>query len=248
MSTPRMRTIHEVYGEDFAEEEEFERALGVSLSPRGFGLLFDLVTGLGLPAGSVALDVGCREAYHCLELARRYGFTVHGVEPVRRHLDNAAAALAAAEPEVAARVRVDEGVAEHLAEPDASVDLIWCRDVLEHVADLGAVFREFRRVLRPGGHCVIYHMTATEWLTEAEAARMWPQGGIYASSVDPANFEAAIAAGGLVVERRIELSGEWREWAEEKGMGLTSRQLLGGAYQMIGKLNPRIYALTSPIS
>ena len=39
---PRMRTMEEVYGSAFAEEEAFEAALDQSLSPRGFDLLFDL--------------------------------------------------------------------------------------------------------------------------------------------------------------------------------------------------------------
>ena len=201
---------------------------------------------------------------------------MHGIEPVRRHLDNAARALealAAAEPEVAARIRIDQGIAEHLPGPDASTDLIWCRDVLEHVLDLEAAFRQFRRVLRPGGHAVIYQMTATDWLTSAEAARLSPPGAIHASSVDPEHFEAAIAAAGLTIEQRIQLHGEWRERAEEDVMGFSSRQLLWvsrllrnhpayeerfgtdayeamltgslwGVYQMIGKLNPRLYVLS----
>jgi len=272
---PRMRTVEEVYGSAFAEEEAFGAELNQSLTPRGFDLMFDLVAALGLPPGSVALDVGAREAYHCIELSRRFRFTVHGVEPVRRHLAGAAralAALATAEPDVAARIRVDEGVAERLAEPDDSIDLIWCRDVLEHIEDLGTVFSEFARVLRPGRVAVIYQMTATEWLTPAEAARLWPPAGIYASSVDPQNFEAAITAAGLTIRQCIELHGEWRERAEEDGTGLSSRQLLWtsrllrnrpayeqrfgtdayqamltnslwGVYQMIGKFNPRLYVL-----
>jgi SAM-dependent methyltransferase len=217
-----------------------------SLGPRGYDLMFDLVAELDLPPGSAALDVGAREGYYCVELSRRHGFIVHGVEPVR---------------------------AERLAEPDQSMDLIWCRDVLVHVADLDAVFREFRRVLRPGGAAVIYQMTATDWLTPAEAERMWPPAGSYASSVDPDRFEAAIAAGGLSVRQRTELGGEWRERAEEDGAGISSKQLLyvsrmlrnrpayeqrfgtaayealltnylWGVYQMIGKLNPRVYVLS----
>jgi hypothetical protein len=47
-----MRTVEEVYGIAFAEEEDFESALDHSLAPRGFDLLFDLVAGLGLPPGS----------------------------------------------------------------------------------------------------------------------------------------------------------------------------------------------------
>jgi SAM-dependent methyltransferase len=276
VTPPRVRTVDEVYGSAFADWDAFDAALDESLGPRGFGMMMDLVAGLGLPPGSMALDVGAREGYYCIELSRRFGFSVHGVEPVRRHLDNAARALqalAAAEPEVAARMRMDEGVAERLAEPDGSVDLIWCRDVLVHVKDLESAFGEFRRVLRPGGHAVIYQMTATDWLTPAEAARMWPPAGVHASSVDPHHFEAAIAAGGLAIAQRIELHGEWREWSEEEGDHRSSRQLLHvsrllrnrqvfehrfgtdayeamltdnlwGVYQMIGKLNPHVYVLS----
>jgi hypothetical protein len=64
--------VEEVYGSDFAEYEAFEEALDVSLEPRGFDLLFDLVAELDLPPGSLALDVGAREAYHSIELARRF--------------------------------------------------------------------------------------------------------------------------------------------------------------------------------
>lgn len=269
----RMRTVDEVYGVAFAGIEDFEAELDTSLDPPTFDQLFEIVADLGLPAGSLALDVGAREGFHSLELARRFGFRVHGVEPVRRHLDNAARALADTEPDIAALVRIDEGVAERLPEPDGSVDLIWCRDVLVHVADLVAVYREFRRVLRPGAHAVIYHMTATDWLTEAEAERLWPPIAVHPASTDPAHIDASIAAAGLTVAHRIDLHGSWRERLEEDSVGKTSRQLLWasrllrnragfesrygtdaveaelsdclwGIYQMIGKLNPKIYVLT----
>jgi SAM-dependent methyltransferase len=276
MTSPRRtRTVDEMYGSDWYEG--FEQELDRSLSPRGSELLFDLVAELDLPPGSVALDVGCRAAFHCVELSRRYGFVVHGIDPVRRHFARAARALqelATAEPDVAARIRVTGGVAEHLPERTASVDVIWCRDVIVHIADLDAAFAEFRRVLRPGGHAVIYQMTATDWLTPAEAVRMWPALGVHAASVDPARLEAAIAAGGLTVDKRVELHGEWRERSEEDQVAYrSSRQLLHasrllrnrrhyedkfgtaaydamlgnclwGIYQMIGKLNPRLYVLS----
>lgn len=211
---PRMRSVEVVYGSAFAEEEAFQEALDQSLAPRGFDLMFELVAGLSLPLGSLALDVGAREAYHCIELSRRFGFTMHRIEPVSRHLDNAAralGALTAAEPDVAARIRMDKGVAKQLREPTGSVGLIWCRDVLEHIENLDAVFGEFHRVLRPGGAAVVYQMTATDWLTAAEAARLWPPGGIYLSSVDPQRFETAITGSGLVIGQRVQLHGEWRE-------------------------------------
>ena len=49
-----------------------------------------------------------------------------------------------------------------LVEPDgslplehASVDLVWCSEVLEHVADTEHVLLEVRRVLRPGGRLLV---------------------------------------------------------------------------------------------
>jgi sarcosine/dimethylglycine N-methyltransferase len=272
-----LRSIDDVYGDAF-DDQEVEAALDESLSPRSLNqLLFDLVAETGLPPGSTALDVGAREGRYSFELSRRFGFAVRGVEPVRRHLDNAArdlAALSVEEPEVAARVRIDEGVAEKLTDPSGSVDLIWCRDVLVHVKDLETVFGEFRRVLKPGGRALVFQMTATDWLSPAEAAFMWPPAGIHAASLDPQRFESAITTAGLSVVQCIQLHGESRERLEEDGVATSSRQLLHvsrmlrnraayverfgtiayeyiltdclwGVYQMIGKLNPRIYVLSA---
>jgi len=101
-----IRSVEDVYGDAF-DDQEVEAALDESLSPRGLNqLMFDLVAETGLPPGSTVLDVGAREGYYCFELSLRFGFTVRGVEPVRRHLDNAArdlAAFAVKEPEAAAR-------------------------------------------------------------------------------------------------------------------------------------------------
>jgi SAM-dependent methyltransferase len=268
-----MRTVEEVYFDGFAE---FEAELDASLAPRELNdLMFGIVAELGLPAGSTAVDVGARMALHCVELARRFGLDVTGVEPLRRHLagaEQALTALAAAEPDVAAHVRISAGAAEQLPVADASVDLVWCRDVLVHVADLHLAFREFHRVLRPGGHALVFQMTATDWLTPAEAERLWPACGIHASSADPRHIDAAIAASGLSVDRSVELNGEIREALEESGTGRSSQQLLWasrllrnrpayverfgataydvlltnclwGVYQMIGKLCPRVYLL-----
>jgi len=118
-SPAQMRTAEELYGygSAFAEYEAFAAALDDSLAPRGSGLLFDLVAGLGLPPGSLAVDVGAREAGHCIELARRFAFAVHGVEPVRRHLEGAARALAAGAWSWEAVARQTRALYESLVRP-----------------------------------------------------------------------------------------------------------------------------------
>lgn len=56
--------------------------------------------------------------------------------------------------------------------PDASVDLIMSRSVFEHLTAPQAVYREFARVLRPGGRVVF--LTANMWDYGTLIARLVP--------------------------------------------------------------------------
>ena len=52
------------------------------------------------------------------------------------------------------RLAFERGTATDLPVADASLDLVWCRDVMVHVEHPDDAFAEFARVLRPGGHVV----------------------------------------------------------------------------------------------
>jgi SAM-dependent methyltransferase len=245
-------------------EEAFHDALDESLHPRGPEVLFELVERMGLPPGSRAADVGCGEGRHSLELARRFGFSVVGVDPVPRHVEVARASAESG-------VRFELGAAEKLPLEEASVDLVWCRDVLVHVADLERAYLEFRRVLRPGGRALVYQPFAGPRLEPREAAWLWGTLGVVPASAEPSRAEAAISASGLRVDESIDLS-EWGESAEETS-GKGGRRLLWASrllrdpqryldrfgqaayetmladclwhvYGMIGKLDRRAYVLT----
>jgi ubiquinone/menaquinone biosynthesis C-methylase UbiE len=231
MSQEVRRSLDELYGSG-VDQEAFDRALETSLDPRGPDMLFDMVARLALPSGAAALDLGCRDGRHTIELARRFGLTVHGIDPLERHISRGRAALAEVarqEPEVASRVRLSEGRAERIEAADGSVDLIWCRDVLVHVEDLVGALRECGRVLSAGGHMLVYQMFATGWLEPKEAERLWPVLGVVTENTDPRHFEEATGAAGLRVVERAELRSEWREHLEEDGTHRTARQLLYAA-------------------
>jgi SAM-dependent methyltransferase len=251
-------------------EDEFLEMLDGSLAPRSPDFLYDLVAGLPLPAGAKAIDVGCGEGAHAVELARRFGLEVTGIDPVegqlercRRHLAEAAGA----DPSLAERVSFARGHAEQLDFGDGAFDLVWCRDVLMYATDLERAFGELRRVLRAGGAAVVYHSkVATDRLAPAEAEML----GV---DTTPARLAAAIAGAGFHVEHAFEIGIELAEYFEET-RGSKSRRLrhlarmlraperyvgrFGQAhydfmladaywhvYHMIGKMATMVYLLTA---
>lgn len=223
-----LRQSYDVYP---GVEEQFGQALAESLDPSGPGVLFDLVAGFAWPAGAAALDVGCGEGDDTIELARRFGVSVRGIDPVPRHIDVARAELARAaeaDPHLAGLVAFEPGQAGALPAGDQSADLLWCRDVLVHVDDPAGAYGEFRRVLRPGGRALIYQMFATELLEPREAAWLLRALGCAAASMRPDVTEAAIAGAGLRIDQCIVLGSEWGEYAEEH-YGTGGRQLVHAA-------------------
>jgi 2-polyprenyl-3-methyl-5-hydroxy-6-metoxy-1,4-benzoquinol methylase len=100
---------------------------------------------LGAPGR--ALDVGCGEGYFAAELARA-GLHVIAVdvaeEPLRRARKNHA--------DLELRLVPVEGPWP-LA--DASFDIVWAGETIEHVADTAGWLSEVRRVLRPRGSLLL---------------------------------------------------------------------------------------------
>ena len=97
--------------------------------------------------GERVLDLGCGAGRFVAALRDA------GADPVGVELAGAALERAA---------RTAPGADLRLVEPDgslplehASVDLVWCSEVLEHVADTAQLLLEARRVLRPGGRLLV---------------------------------------------------------------------------------------------
>ena len=250
-------------------EQQFNEQLDESLNPAGPDSLFGYVTEMGLPAGAVAVDAGCGEGEHAIELAARFGFRVTGVDPVRRCVRNARLNVPPG-----CRVTFAAGAAENLPLPSGSADLIWSRDVLSLVEDLDGAYREFRRVLKPGGRALVYQTFTTRLLQPSEAAFLLPVLGCSATAMRPENAEAAMSNAGLHIDLCVVLGSEWGEYYQEQWPGSHSGLLhaarllrdpqryiarfgkenydiklgdcLWHIYRMIGKLSSRVYVLSAP--
>jgi 2-polyprenyl-3-methyl-5-hydroxy-6-metoxy-1,4-benzoquinol methylase len=129
-----------------AHHEERWRALGRDLEPADFSLRMGFLSEHVRP-GDRVLDVGCGEGHFAVELARG-GASVVGIdvahEPLRRALER--------DNQLDLRVVDGEGTWE-LA--DASFDVVWAGEVIEHVADTSGWLSEVRRVLRSGGRLLL---------------------------------------------------------------------------------------------
>jgi len=220
-------SLDEAYDEYPEIEERFQQFLDGSLEPRGPDSLFDIVDSLGLPANGVAVDVGCGEGHDALELTRRFGLRVHGIDPVQRNVDYASGLAAAAALGGVAEFR--SGSAEELPFADETADLVWCKECIMFT-DLERAFGEFVRVLRPNGIAFVYQVLTGPSMSDAEARQFWEVDLGYgdARSVRPGDVEAAAAAAGLELRRRIDFASEWGEYAQEQ-RGAGGRRLVHAA-------------------
>jgi 2-polyprenyl-6-hydroxyphenyl methylase/3-demethylubiquinone-9 3-methyltransferase len=129
------------------DEHGFLHAL-TALNPPRFGFMRRVMAEdlRRNPADLEILDVGCGGGLLAEEFAR-LGSSVTGVDPSRKSLEAARRHAA----DVGLSIRYQAAVAEELPFPDASFDVVYCCDVLEHVQDLDRVVAEAARVLKPGG-------------------------------------------------------------------------------------------------
>jgi ubiquinone/menaquinone biosynthesis C-methylase UbiE len=107
------------------------------------GVLADLVERGRLTPESSVLEVGCGTGNYLLSLHERIGCRCVGVDP--------SAQMLAAARERASAIALVQGQGEALDFPGDTFDLVYSVDVIHHVTDRLAYFREAARVLKPGG-------------------------------------------------------------------------------------------------
>ena len=262
-------TVDEMYGDWDVEWDDAMALTEVSLDPRSSMSILDNVGALSPDADTVVLDIGGRDGKFALPMAERFGCRVVIVDPVEPNLDFARSD--AAEHAAGHLIDVAQGTINDIPIDDDSVDIVFSRDMLGHVADIEGALAECRRVLKPRGAMVIHEVFGTEHLEPRERARMVADLAMVDERLDVDRFEADVTAAGFTISDTEIIGSEWMEALLEREDG--ERRLLEAArmqrnrdaivdrvgvlpyrvmrsnttytiYRMIGKLEERVYTLT----
>lgn len=119
------------------------------------------VAHLGLPRGSVVLDIGCGTGGLWRELESA-GYRGVGFDLSEAMLRAAGAGI---------RCALADGL--HLPVPDAAADGATCGFTLRNVVDPAALFLELGRVLRPGGRLALLEVAEPSWQPARAIHRMY---------------------------------------------------------------------------
>ncbi len=140
--------------------------------------LAGVIEAIGPLAGLRVLDLGCGKGRFASPLAER-GARVVGVDLSQAMLVHAKG------------IERARAAARRLPFADATFDVVFAVEVVEHVGDVRPILREARRVLRPGGRLVLVDKnklaidarrpwlpsSLLKWIDERRGLWMYPSGG-----------------------------------------------------------------------
>jgi 2-polyprenyl-6-hydroxyphenyl methylase/3-demethylubiquinone-9 3-methyltransferase len=181
------------------EDGGFLNFLKAGVNAARFGYMTRVLA--GRVPGAPVLDVGSGGGLLAEEFAR-LGYAVTGVDPSEQSVAVARdhAALEGLE------IEYHVGVGESLPFADASFPIVYCCDVLEHVADLDRTIAEIARVLQPGGIFMYdtINRTFRSWLLVIKIVQewkstAWAEPGLHdwKMFIKPRELEKSMRAAGL---------------------------------------------------
>lgn len=227
---PKRRFVRRIFDEGAVDYDRVERMMALG---SGSWYRRRALRRAGLAQGMKVLDVAIGTG-----LVAREELTIVGDASRVVGVDPSSGMLAQARQSLT--IPVIMGIAEQLPVEDASFDFLSMGYALRHVSDLHATFREFRRVLRPGGTIFILELTRppsraatallrwylrgvvpllTRLLTHrAESQLLWQYyWDTIESCVPPEQVIAAMSDAGFVDAKRHTELGIFSEYTAVKG-------------------------------
>ncbi len=190
------------------------------LSPGGAEEVARTVADVDLD-GRVVIDIGCGSGGATIALVRDHGAgRVIGIDVEQPVCDHARARVV--RDGLADRIEIRRVEPGPLPFDDGSVDVVFSKDSIVHIADKEALAADVFRVLRPGGWFV-----ASDWLISHDGEPSPAMAAyIAAEALDfgmasPARYRAALAAAGFVDIELVDRNRWYRELARAELARLT---------------------------
>jgi len=170
---------------------------------------------VGIAAGMQVLDAGSGLGGPARYLAETYGAHVDGVDLAPDYV--AIADLLTKRAGLTHLVSFREGDLAALPFDDAWFDLVWTQHVAMNIADRAGLYREFRRILKPGGRLAFYDpMAAEEWPSLIYPVP-WAQTAKTSTLLTIDETRTVIEQAGFAVTRLDDVTQEAMGWAQQQG-------------------------------
>jgi ubiquinone/menaquinone biosynthesis C-methylase UbiE len=124
----------------------------------------EVLRAVGTCAGTHVLDVGCGEGYMSRLLASR-GAVVTGIDACEQLVRAATAASGSMRPK---RITFATGKMTELRLSSGTYDTVLANHSIQELRNPGCAFREFSRILRPGGRLVILTLHPAFYIPRSE--------------------------------------------------------------------------------
>ncbi len=162
----RAEWVRAIFDRTAADYDRLERILGLGT---GSWYRRRALRAAGLEPGMMVIDVGTGTGLLARAAVRIAGDPglVTGVDPSAGMIEHA---------RVPAGVRLLAGSAEAIPLPDGAADFLSMGYALRHISDLSAAFREFHRVVRPGGRLCLLEITLPQGTVARAILKAWLNG------------------------------------------------------------------------
>ena len=168
-----------------------------NLHVRGRAATRDLTRLAGLDPGARVLHVGCGIGGPARTLAVEYGCRVTGIDLTESYVE--AGMVLTERVGLNETVSLQVGNALDLPFDEGSFDVVWMQHVGMYVGDKGRLYREARRVLRPGGRLALHEILAgsvspprypVPWASDRSTSWLASSGRLQATLADSGFLQA----------------------------------------------------------